>query len=124
MARDEHNKAAEHHENAAKSHRAAAEHVAKAITQRAKSIQQTPATFSECSPTQRTSAYQESAAKVSVEARFVVGPLLYSSLGNRRSPPPLIRRVRERAEQHCVLAGCYLCKKRRQHSANAFARLT
>ena len=26
MARDEHNKAAEHHENAAKSHRAAAEH--------------------------------------------------------------------------------------------------
>ena len=29
MARDEHNKAAEHHENAAKSHRAAAEHHAK-----------------------------------------------------------------------------------------------
>ena len=29
MAKDEHNKAAEHHENAAKSHRAAAEHHSK-----------------------------------------------------------------------------------------------
>ena len=42
MARDEHNKAAEHHENAAKSHRAAAEHHGKGDHTKAKSIQQTP----------------------------------------------------------------------------------
>ena len=37
MARDEHNKAAEHHENAAKAHRSAAEHHGKATTPRARS---------------------------------------------------------------------------------------
>ena len=37
MAKDEHNKAAEHHDNAAKSHRAAADQHGKAITQRAES---------------------------------------------------------------------------------------
>ena len=34
MAREEHDKAADHHENAAKSHRAAAQHHGQAITRR------------------------------------------------------------------------------------------
>jgi hypothetical protein len=60
MARDEHNKAAEHHENAAKSHRAAAEHHGKGDHAKGKEHS------TKCSPTQRTSAYQESATKMSM----------------------------------------------------------
>ncbi len=42
MARDEHNKAAEHHENAAKSHRAAAEHHGKGDHTKGRNTQPTP----------------------------------------------------------------------------------
>src|ERR1700674_223542 len=97
MARDEHNKAAEHHENAAKSHRAAAEHHGKGDHAKGKeqrAFNKRPATFAECSPTQRTSAYQESAAKVSIEARLASG-LYFPS----REPALLLQRFVQLANE-------------------------
>ena len=58
---------------------------------------------------------------MSIEVRLASG-LYFSS----REPALLLQSSfspRERAKQYRVLAGCYLCKKRRQHSANAFAGL-
>jgi hypothetical protein len=54
MAKDEHNKAAEHHENAAKSHRAAAEHHSKGDhTKGEGTLLDRPTARSECCQAQR-----------------------------------------------------------------------
>jgi hypothetical protein len=62
MARDEHNKAAEHHENAAKSHRAAAEHHGKGDQAKGKEQRECrQATVTDGASAQRSGAQQEPA---------------------------------------------------------------
>jgi hypothetical protein len=76
MARDEHNKAAEHHENAAKSHRAAAEHHGKGDHAKGNqgALIRCPTTLPNCSPAQRTSLRKEPTAKVKVGPGHKSGP--------------------------------------------------
>ena len=78
MARDEHNKAAEHHENAAKSHRAAAEQHGKGTMQRAKNIHLTPSNTPRMLANPASKPITRASSKSKLEGPTKVGPFLLS----------------------------------------------